>query len=174
MQNSSDPILYIFSGLPATGKTTLARMLGRHLGATHIRIDTIEQTLRRYGNNAVTREGYDIGYQLASDQLVLGQSVIADSCNPIIATRHAWQSIASQSNAEFINIEIQCSDPVAHRYRIENRQSDIHGLQLPSWEQVLSREYDRWVSIDVVVDTAGLSQEGAFQKLCQQLRIAES
>lgn len=40
------PILYIFSGLPDSGKTTLARMIARQFQATYLRIDTIEQTLR--------------------------------------------------------------------------------------------------------------------------------
>jgi predicted kinase len=40
------PMLIIFGGLPATGKTTIARDLARQLGATYLRIDTIEQAIR--------------------------------------------------------------------------------------------------------------------------------
>ena len=39
-------MLIIFGGLPASGKTTIARDLARQLGATYLRIDTIEQALR--------------------------------------------------------------------------------------------------------------------------------
>ena len=38
--------LIIFGGLPGTGKTTLARKLANDLGATYLRIDTIERALR--------------------------------------------------------------------------------------------------------------------------------
>lgn len=174
MENCSRPTLYIFSGLPASGKTTMARMLGRHFGFTHLRIDTIEQALRRSSNINITREGYDVAYQLAADQLMLGHSVIADSCNPITLTRQAWQSIAIQNKAAFINIEVRCSDPVAHRNRTENRQSDIAGLQLPSWEQVQTRQYQPWSSVDVAVDTAGLTPIAAFQILCRQLQLSDT
>lgn len=48
--------LFIFAGLPATGKTTLARQLARHLNAVHLRIDTIEQALRDLCNVEVEGE----------------------------------------------------------------------------------------------------------------------
>ena len=42
---TSPPMLIIFGGLPATGKTTIARDLARQLGATYLRIDTIEHAI---------------------------------------------------------------------------------------------------------------------------------
>jgi predicted kinase len=41
--------LIVFGGLPATGKTTIARELTRRLAATYLRIDMIEQRLRDEG-----------------------------------------------------------------------------------------------------------------------------
>ena len=37
-------MLVILGGLPATGKTAIARELARQLGAVHVRIDTIERS----------------------------------------------------------------------------------------------------------------------------------
>ncbi|WP_419831505.1 AAA family ATPase [Endozoicomonas atrinae] len=50
---------YIFSGLPASGKSTLAQLLSKHLTAMYIRIDTIEQGLRDLCSLKVEGESYD-------------------------------------------------------------------------------------------------------------------
>ena len=39
-------MLIAFAGLPATGKSTLARALAETRGGLYLRIDTIEQALR--------------------------------------------------------------------------------------------------------------------------------
>ena len=38
-------MLVIFAGLPGVGKTAMARELARQIGATHLRIDSIEQAI---------------------------------------------------------------------------------------------------------------------------------
>lgn len=40
-------MLIVIGGLPATGKTTLARLLASRTGAVHLRVDTIEQAVVR-------------------------------------------------------------------------------------------------------------------------------
>lgn len=42
-------MLIVFSGLPGTGKTTLARDLASRAGAVYLRVDTIEQAIRNAG-----------------------------------------------------------------------------------------------------------------------------
>ena len=42
-------MLIVFSGLPGTGKTTLAKDLAATTGAVYLRIDTIEQAIRNSG-----------------------------------------------------------------------------------------------------------------------------
>ncbi len=58
-----------------------------------------------------------------------------------------------------------CSDPVEHRRRVETRSSDVTGLQLPSWEDVLRREYEPWTSPRVVIETARCSVADALARL---------
>ena len=61
-------MLIILSGLPGVGKTTIARELAEATDAMHLRIDSIEQALRRSGYR-VEGEGYDVAYAVAQDNL---------------------------------------------------------------------------------------------------------
>ncbi len=99
------PTLFIFTGLPGSGKTTLARRLAADLGAIHLRIDTIEQALRDRCHVQVEGEGYRLAYRVAADNLRLGLNVVADSCNPIELTRREWEGVAEAEGAEFVNVE---------------------------------------------------------------------
>ena len=69
------------SGLPGVGKTAISRELAMAVGAVHLRIDSIEQSLRSAGWR-VEGEGYAVAYALAADNLALGRTVIADCVNP--------------------------------------------------------------------------------------------
>ena len=111
--------LYIFSGLPGTGKSTLAKRLAQETGALYMRIDTVEQALHELCNYSVGAEGYQLSYRLIADNLKLGVSAIADSCNTIKLTRDEWEQVATRESAVFSNIEIRCSDSTEHRHRVE-------------------------------------------------------
>ncbi|HQE58364.1 MAG TPA: AAA family ATPase, partial [Spirochaetota bacterium] len=84
-------ILYIFSGFPGSGKTVLAKALAEKTKSVYIRIDTVEQAIRDLCAFDVQGEGYRLSYRIAEDNLRLGVSVIADSCNPWNLTRSEWQ-----------------------------------------------------------------------------------
>ena len=165
------PVLYIFSGLPGGGKTTLARHLARELSALHLRIDTIEQALREtHGRPLDGPEGYLIAYRLAEDNLLLGMSVVADSVNPIHLTRAAWRDVAMRTRVPYVEIEVRCSDAVEHRARVEWRASDIPSLRLPTWDDVQSREYEPWDADRVIViDTAGQTMSQSIESLNRAL-----
>jgi predicted kinase len=153
--------LIILAGLPGTGKTTIARELARQLGAVHVRIDSIEQAVRESGVVVVSLDdaGYRVGYAVAEDNLRLGHTVIADSVNPLPATRDAWVDVANRSGVGFVEIEVTCSDPQEHRRRVEARPTDISGLRLPTWPEVVARDYHSWDRARTVIDTARDSVE---------------
>jgi predicted kinase len=132
-------MLIIVSGLPGAGKTTVARELARQLGAVHARIDSIKQAIRDSGA-IVEDAGSRVGYSVAEDKLRVGRTVIADSVNPLSLTRDAWVEIANRAQVSAIEIEVTCSDANEHRHRVERRTTDVSGLRLPTWQEVVSRD----------------------------------
>ena len=162
------PTLFIFSGLPGTGKTTLSKRLAKSKNAVYLRIDTVEQALRDFSFD-VQGEGYDVCYRIAFDNLVLGLSVVADSCNPIELTRRAWEDVARRAKANFVNIEVICSDKLEHRKRAETRTTDVKGLKPPTWNEIESREYHEWHGERTVIDTAKQTEKESFEMLIQAI-----
>jgi len=150
-------VLVIFGGLPGVGKTTIAQELARQIGAMHVRIDSIEQALRDCTPvlpPPLDEAGYRIGYAIARDNLRIGRTVLADSVNPLLITRDAWLKVGQNAQVDTIEIEVICSDSQEHRSRVETRLQDISGLRLPTWEEVISREYHPWNRKHTVIDTA--------------------
>ena len=164
-------MLIILAGLPGTGKTTLATGLATALRAVHLRIDTIEQAVRESGVRVVSLDdaGYRVAYALAGDNLRLGHTVIADSVNPWPITRDAWVGVATGAGVDWMEIEIICSDAGEHRRRVETRVSDITGHTLPTWDDVLGRDYRGWDRAHAVIDTANRSPEESLAALLAAL-----
>lgn len=157
--------LYIFSGLPGVGKSTVSREFCRRNGFAYIRVDTVEQGLRDFCDLDVYDEGYHLSHLIAADNLKLGLSVVADSCNPIELSRDEWEVVARSAGVRFVNIEVICSEESEHKRRIESREVPIPGLKLPDWQAVCDREYQEWTRQRVRLDTAGKSLDESVLEL---------
>ena len=164
-------MLIVFGGLPATGKTTLARALAEELRATYLRIDVIEQALRSSGVLAceVGPAVYLVAYAVAETNLRLGRAVVADCVNPLAVTRDTWRRAAQSAGSRIVDIEVICSDRAEHRRRVESRSTDVTGLKLPGWEDVLGRDYRPWDRSRIVIDTAARTTAQALTELLTRI-----
>jgi predicted kinase len=161
-------MLIVLSGLPGVGKTTIAREVACAVGAVHVRIDSIEQALRTGGVN-VQAEGYRVAYAVAEDNLRLGRTVIADCVNPWPLTRREWRAVAERASVACLEVEVVCSDRDLHRSRVEARRPDIDGHALPTWADVLTRDYQPWTTDRLVVDTAKRDARQSAEPIVRRL-----
>lgn len=168
-------MLIIFGGLPGTGKTTISKEVAKRLKAVYLRVDTLEQTLinlEDYPDSLVIGcEGYLISYAIAKENLALGLDVVADSVNPIAITRHDWRQVAKETNSRFVEIELICSDKKEHRSRVETRAADIDGHKLPTWKDILNRDYEPWESISMLIDTSSHTVDESVQKIIEYIKL---
>lgn len=148
--------LIVFAGLPASGKSTIARQVATTTRAVWLRVDTMDQAI--WASGTAPRDLRDWTYRaaqaVAADNLKLGHDVIADCVNDWQAARDGWEAAATQSGATVVWLEIVCSDPTEHRRRVETRPHDIPGLALPDWDAVTARDYHPWNRDHVSIDTA--------------------
>jgi predicted kinase len=163
-------MLIVFGGLPGVGKTAIARDLATALGALHLRIDSIEQALRNAGWN-VAGEGYSVAYAVAEDNLRLGHRVVADCVNPWPLTRNEWEGVANRAGVPAVSVEVVCSDVVEHKRRVESRPADIAGHRLPTWSEVLERDYRPWDGDRLVIDTARLDVRESVRTILDSLLL---
>jgi predicted kinase len=152
-------LLVVFAGLPGSGKSVLARGVADAIGATYLRIDSIESaivsTLMPYRDNPV---GYVVAERVAADQLVAGRDVVADAVNGVAAARAGWVALAAGTRAVLRFVEVRCSDAAEHRRRVETREPEMPGQGVPTWEQVLRRRYEPWppeLPARLIIDNIG-------------------
>ena len=166
-------MLIVLSGLPGTGKTTIAQILARLCRATYLRIDTIEQAILSTPRtqNELGALGYVIAYEIARANLRLGATVVADAVNPLTVVRKAWRTVADSATSDIVEVEVVCSDITEHRRRVESRKADIPGHALPTWDEVQRHVYEPWSSNRLVVDSTKVSAIDAASRIFDNLEL---
>lgn len=157
------PVLISIGGLPATGKTTIARLVASRRRAAYLRVDTVEAAIAKSegvpgaSNGWESPPGYLVGGAVAADQLRVGLDVVAESVNALDVTRDGWRDVAQEQGARLLEVEIVCSDADEHRRRAEQREVDIPGITVPTWSEIVDRDYRPWNRDHLIIDTAVVS-----------------
>jgi predicted kinase len=159
--------LIVFSGVPGTGKSTLAEAAGRQLGVPVFAVDWLLGSLTPFGGyhlDDLLKIGAELLTTLAFRQLELGQSAILDFPAEDLATRTRWRTLARTAGAEFRVVVCACSERKLHRTRLERRQRGIPGWHKGgAWANVERRlaEFPPWTGEVLAID--------AVQPLAQNL-----
>lgn len=129
--------LVVTSGLPGTGKSTIAAAVAEHLGTAHLRTDDLRREVARapgedrYSSTAVDRV-YGELLSEASDLLARGCSVVVDATWRSPAHRTAAEGLARALSAELHVLECRAASAVADA-RIEDVEDSAPMRPRPPW-----------------------------------------
>jgi predicted kinase len=136
------PQVIIFTGLPGTGKSTLAEQVARIVRAPAFAGDWLMGGLKpahaaiaQLSRAQYLDAWFGLLRTLVTRQLMLGQSAVVDD---IVSDEQfaKWRETTDRFAARLHVVECVCSDPAIHRARIEGRVRGIPGWHEVGWDHV--------------------------------------
>lgn len=152
------------AGLPGSGKSTIAEVIGNRLGFPVVSVDPLESAILSAGIDAEQPTGlaaYLVAETIAESVLAAGSGVVVDAVNAVLPAREQWVRLAERQGTSLRFIEVTCTDEALHRERLEARYRNLPHLAEPQWhhvEQALD-EWEPWTGSSaavarITVDTA--------------------
>ncbi|WP_235480292.1 AAA family ATPase [Leifsonia sp. Leaf264] len=141
--------LVVMAGLPGSGKSTIAEIIGARIGATVVSVDPIESAILSAGIDADQPTGlaaYLVAEAIAESVLVAGRSVIIDAVNAVEPARMQWRDLAARTEAVLRVIEVVCSDEELHKERLAKRVRNLPHVEELTWRAVEQsvEGYESW------------------------------
>lgn len=154
------PTLYLFVGYPGAGKTSVAKIIQRCCGATHLWADKIRRERLGPPNYSHQENAalYDHLNQMTAELLRAGNSVIYDTNFKYHRDREKLRQIAKSHNANIVVI-VLTTDLVEARHRATkpHHQHDnrIHGTMSDADFKRLSADIEWPTSDEVAIEIDG-------------------
>jgi predicted kinase len=152
--NPGRSVLVVMTGLPGTGKSSIAQAIATALPAAYLAVDPVHGELETFGQSEWDPEGradYAVVRRLARVQLRLGLSAVVDAVNPLDAIRADYRAIAVQHEAAYVLLATTCADEHLHWRRVDAKR--LHGPG-PVWAEVERQRsyYETPRQADLVLD----------------------
>lgn len=188
-QKTTTPVLYVFFGMIATGKSTLAQGWARHKRLHCYNSDLVRKELAGISPTDNLRQAVDTGiysrefsrktYQalLEKAEAVLqrGESVILDASYQYIRDRVDIRSLAKKLGCKVYFILCQCSEPEMQR-RMDLRALDPAAVSDGRWEIYLQQKKrfelpDELAASELIIIDTQAPLDNLLQELAKKLPL---
>lgn len=183
------PAVVVMCGLPATGKSTIARAIAEPYEAVILRSDVVRKQLAgleptqrvpddrvdEIYSDAFTERVYGEVAERAAEALRHGRAVVLDAMHPTATSREASRRIADQAGVPAVLIHARATDSAIHE-RMAQRAGDRSEVSDADW-QVYQRARqrfeppDEWpdeTRVDADPDEVEAAVQDAVERLAAQ------
>lgn len=164
-------VLVVMTGMPCSGKSSVARAVARLAPAAYLSVDPVHDSLRSFGVeewDPIGESSYAVVRRLAVVQLKVGVSAVVDAVNPFESIRSDYQELALEQRAECILVHAVCADEDLHRRRVEARHAEGNPVDWAEIERQ-ARYYEIPAQVDVIVD-AGNPLDDNVAEVLERIR----